>query len=154
MAPIQPVVPLLCVGCGSTLSYTDQIMCTKRRWGFGDGAPENACFMNSLVKGAFVVGDSCGARNSNLRVTAPPTYPTPLTASCFLSRRRYEEHLAQGLMEMADVHCKCGKQVGYKFCGDKTTTKRNLNQVGRYGLVSSCFSRAPYQLTRPHAAAA
>ena len=53
---------------------------------------------------------------------------------------------------MADVHCKCGKQVGYKFCGDKTTTKRNLNQVGRYGLVSSCFSRAPYQLTRPHAA--
>ena len=57
-------------------------------------------------------------------------------------------------MEMADVHCKCGKQVGYKFCGDKTTTKRNLNQVGRYGLVSSCFSRAPYQLTRPHAAAA
>ena len=124
MAPIQPVVPLLCVGCGATLSYTDQIMCTKRRWGFGDGAPENACFMNSLVKGAFVVGDS------------------------------YEEHLAQGLMEMADVHCKCGKQVGYKFCGDKTTTKRNLNQVGRYGLVSSCFSRAPYQLTRPHAAAA
>ena len=68
MAPIQPVVPLLCVGCGSTLSYTDQIMCTKRRWGFGDGAPENACFMNSLVKGAFVVGDSCGARRSNLRV--------------------------------------------------------------------------------------
>ena len=152
MAPIQPVVPLLCVGCGSTLSYTDQIMCTKRRWGFGDGAPENACFMNSLVKGAFVVGDSCGARNSNRVAAAVNTYPTPLAAS--FPARRYEEHLAQGLMEMADVHCKCGKQVGYKFCGDKTTTKRNLNQVGRYGLVSSCFSRAPYQLTRPHAAAA
>ena len=74
MAPIQPVVPLLCVGCGSTLSYTDQIMCTKRRWGFGDGAPENACFMNSLVKGAFVVGDSYGARNSNLRVYCCRTY--------------------------------------------------------------------------------
>ena len=152
MAPIQPVVPLLCVGCGSTLSYTDQIMCTKRRWGFGDGAPENACFMNSLVKGAFVVGDSYGARNSNRVTAAVLTYPTPLTGS--FPARRYEEHLAQGLMEMADVHCKCGKQVGYKFCGDKTTTKRNLNQVGRYGLVSSCFSRAPYQLTRPHAAAA
>ena len=154
MAPIQPVVPLLCVGCGATLSYTDQIMCTKRRWGFGDGAPENACFMNSLVKGAFVVGDSYEehAVQTYECTAAVPTYPTPLTAS--FPARRYEEHLAQGLMEMADVHCKCGKQVGYKFCGDKTTTKRNLNQVGRYGLVSSCFSRAPYQLTRPHAAAA
>ena len=50
---------------------------------------------------------------------------------------------------MADVHCKCGKQVGYMFCADRTPARRNLNQVGRMGLVVSTFSVAPYQL--PHA---
>ena len=81
--------------------YTDQLLCTRRRWGFGRAPPEPACFMNSLVAGSFQVRDT------------------------------YEEQLAQGLMQMADVHCACGVQVGYKFCGDRTPTKRNLNQVGR-----------------------
>ena len=116
MKPAVPLVPLLCRGCDRTLSYTDQLLCTKRRWGFGAGPPENACFMNSLVACNYEV------------------------------RGEYEEHLAQGLMDMADVYCKCGKQVGYKFCRDKTPTGRNLNQVGRFGLVSSCFRRASYQL--------
>ena len=116
MRPVLPLVPLLCRGCDRALSYTDQLLCTKRRWGFGAGAPENACFMNALVDGNFEV------------------------------RGEYEEHLAQGLMDMADVYCKCGKQVGYKFCRDKTPNGRNLNQVGRYGLVTSCFQRGSFQL--------
>jgi hypothetical protein len=117
MRPVLPLVPLLCRACDRTLSYTDQLLCTKRRWGFGAGPPENACFTNSLVRSQFEV------------------------------RGEYEEHLAQGLMDMADVYCKCGKQVGYKFCHDKTPNGRNLNQVGRFGLVTSCVRRGSYQLT-------
>lgn len=115
--PVNAVVPLLCKGCDAILSYTDQLLCTKRRWGFGEDPPERACYVNSLLKGSFEVKGG-----------------------------EYEEHLAQGLMDMADVFCRCGKQVGYKFCKDKTTNGRNQNQVGRYGLVCSCFRKAPYQL--------
>ena len=61
--------------------------------------------------------------------------------------RRYEEMLAQGLMDMSDIFCKCGKQVGYMFRADKTPNRRNLNQVGRMGLVCSTFAVAPYQLS-------
>lgn len=32
---------------------------------------------------------------------------------------------------MADVYCRCGKQVGYKFVRDKTPDGRNHNQVQR-----------------------
>ena len=53
MRPVLPLVPLLCRACDRTLSYTDQLLCTKRRWGFGAGPPENACFTNSLVRGQF-----------------------------------------------------------------------------------------------------
>ena len=28
-------VPILCNMCDRTLSYTDQLLCTRRRWGFG-----------------------------------------------------------------------------------------------------------------------
>ena len=95
----------------------DQLLCTKRRWGLGGGLPEAACFVNGVVSGSVEV------------------------------RPSYEEYLAQGLMEMADVYCKCGTQVGYKFCADKTPTGRNQNQVGRYGLVCSRFTVAAYQLS-------
>jgi len=115
--PVNAVVPLLCKGCGTILSYTDQLLCTKRRWGFGHSPPERACYMNSLQIGSFE-----------------------------LKGEPYEEHLAQGLMDMSDVFCRCGKQVGYKFCTDKTPNGRNHNQVGRFGLVRSCFQKAPYQL--------
>jgi len=37
----------------------------------------------------------------------------------------------------------CGIQVGYKFCADLTPSKRNLHQIGRYGLVCSTFRAAP-----------
>ena len=60
-------------------------------------------------------------------------------------RDRYEEMLAQGLMDMSDVYCACGKQVGYCFRKDKTPNQRNLNQVGRMGLVQSRFKVATYQ---------
>jgi len=115
--PLQDVIPLLCVGCGSTLTYTDQLLCTKRRWGFGRSVPESACYVNSVVRGAVVV------------------------------KEPYLEHLAQGLMEMADVYCSCGMQVGYKFVADKTSMGRNQNQVGRYGLVCSRINVASFQLS-------
>ena len=38
--------------------YTDQLLCTRRRWGFGRAPPEPACFMNSLVAGSFQVRDT------------------------------------------------------------------------------------------------
>lgn len=113
---MNAVVPLLCKACGANLSYTDQLLCTKRRWGFGNTPPSCACYVNSLAPGSYTV------------------------------RGEYEEHLAQGLMDMADVHCKCGRQVGYRFCRDKTPTGRNQNQIGRFGLVASCFIKAPFQL--------
>ena len=47
-APVAPLVPLLCRTCDAPLSYTDQLLCTRRRWGF-DGPPEPACFVNSLI---------------------------------------------------------------------------------------------------------
>lgn len=65
---------------------------------------------------------------------------------CIQVQPTYEAPLAQGLMQMADVHCRCGKPVGYAFCGDKTPDRRNLHQVGRFGLVASRFRVAPYKL--------
>lgn len=118
--PLSDLVPLLCRGCDRTLSYTDQLLCTRRRWGFGRNPPTPACFVNSLVA-------------SNIEV-----------------RGKYEEMLAQGLMDMSDVYCRCGKQVGYMFRHDKTPNRRNLNQVGRMGLVCSTFRVAPYQLSHAH----
>ena len=119
--PVASIVPILCKGCDRTLSYTDQLLCTRRRWGFGRNSPEPACFVNSVVRAHVEV------------------------------RGRYEETLAQGLMDMSDVYCKCGKQVGYMFREDKTPNQRNLNQVGRMGLVCSTFRVATYQLMPPHA---
>lgn len=49
----------------------------------------------------------------------------------------YEEELAQGLFDMADVHCLCGSQVGYAFVCDKSPRRRNEHQVGRFGVVVS-----------------
>jgi len=118
--PVHDVVPLVCAACERTLSYSDQLLCTKRRWRLSGGPPEAACFVNSLVSASVDVA------------------------------RPYEEYLAQGPMEMADVHCKCGTQVGYKFCADRTPMGRNQNQVGRYGLICSRFRVAPYQLSHPN----
>ena len=116
---VAPLVPLRCRQCARTLSYTDQLLCTRRRWGFGRTTPQPACFVNSVV-------------SSSVEVRSP-----------------YEAHLAQGMMLMGDVFCRCGCQVGYKFCGDRTPTQRNLNQVGRFGLVCSTFAVAPFQIVYP-----
>jgi len=115
--PVHAVMPLLCTGCGRTLTFTDQLLCVKRRWGFNASPPEKACYVNSLCK-------------ANIKRRADP----------------FEEQLAQGRMDMDDVFCACGKQVGYKFCRDKTSNLRNQHQVGRYGLVQSCLKKAPYQI--------
>ena len=48
--PLAHLVPLLCKACERPISYTDQLLCTRRRWGFGRGVPEPACFVNSLVR--------------------------------------------------------------------------------------------------------
>ena len=116
---VAPLVPLRCRQCARTLSYTDQLLCTRRRWGFGRTTPQPACFVNSVV-------------SSSIEVRSP-----------------YEAQLAQGMMLMGDVFCRCGCQVGYKFCGDRTPTQRNLNQVGRFGLVCSTFAVAPFQIVYP-----
>jgi hypothetical protein len=50
----------------------------------------------------------------------------------------YPEQLGQGPFIMADVWCKCGKQVGYKFVEDCTSSQRNQHHIGRFGLVNSC----------------
>eukprot|EP00472_Partenskyella_glossopodia_P007289 CAMPEP_0197528980 /NCGR_PEP_ID=MMETSP1318-20131121/26949_1 /TAXON_ID=552666 /ORGANISM="Partenskyella glossopodia, Strain RCC365" /LENGTH=319 /DNA_ID=CAMNT_0043084289 /DNA_START=286 /DNA_END=1245 /DNA_ORIENTATION=- len=101
-------VRLVCKECDNILSYADQILCTRRRWGFGDGPNEPACYMNSLRKGSFRV------------------------------RNIHERELAQGNFEMGDVYCgSCDAQVGYKFHQDKSPTLINENQQGRYGLVIS-----------------
>jgi len=101
-------VELRCKKCENRLSFSDQILCTRRRWGIGNGPNEPACYMNSLVKGAFEV--------RNVR----------------------ERELAQGAFDMADVFCgSCGEQVGYKFEQDKSPSKINENQQGRFGLVMS-----------------
>lgn len=56
----------------------------------------------------------------------------------YLARNCHEHRLAQGLFDMADIHCQaCGSQVGYAFLKDKSEEKRNVNQVGRFGLVCS-----------------
>ncbi|KAJ9437292.1 hypothetical protein DIPPA_13739 [Diplonema papillatum] len=109
LQPVQPRIPLLCVHCKRTLSYTDQILCTKRRWSFGTASAQNACYMNTV-------------RLENINVGS-----------------FREERLAQGRFIMGDMNCVCGAIVGYKFCKDLTRDSRNIYQVGRFGLVSSCF---------------
>eukprot|EP00941_MAST-03F_sp_MAST-3F-sp1_P003759 g3759.t1 len=113
-APQIPRIPIKCKGCRTILSYTDQVLCPERRWSFADSPegnpPEPACYMNSLVPGSISV--------------AQP----------------YAEMLAQGPFDMADVHCanpKCGQQVGYMFCHDRSDRHRNKHQNSRYGLVNS-----------------
>lgn len=80
--PVHAVMPLLCTGCGRTLTFTDQLLCVKRRWGFNASPPERACYVNSLCK-------------ANIKRRADP----------------FEEQLAQGRMDMDDVFCACGKQA-------------------------------------------
>eukprot|EP01060_Flectonema_neradi_P016442 TRINITY_DN23033_c0_g1_i1.p1 TRINITY_DN23033_c0_g1~~TRINITY_DN23033_c0_g1_i1.p1 ORF type:complete len:338 (+),score=34.11 TRINITY_DN23033_c0_g1_i1:82-1095(+) len=43
--PITDRTAIRCASCLITLSYSDQILCTKRRWAMG----QHACYMNSLV---------------------------------------------------------------------------------------------------------
>ncbi len=117
--PLHDLVPILCRACERPLTHTDQLLCTRRRWGFGDSAPEPACFVNSLVRGSFRVEGS------------------------------YDEQLAQGLMKMADVFCACGEQVGYKFVADRTPSGRNLNQVGAAAPIRTLPRTTPLAAGRP-----
>eukprot|EP00755_Sulcionema_specki_P038656 Sspe_Gene.23809::Locus_9313_Transcript_1_1_Confidence_1.000_Length_1696::g.23809::m.23809 len=109
--------PLLCSDerCGRVLSYVDQLLCTRRVWSFGAEPPQSASYVNGVVR-------------ENIDV---------------LSAR--EERLMQGRFIMADLYCKCGKQVGYKFCKDLSRDLKNINQVGRYGLVISCLRIGPQE---------
>eukprot|EP01062_Namystynia_karyoxenos_P020933 TRINITY_DN17941_c0_g1_i1.p1 TRINITY_DN17941_c0_g1~~TRINITY_DN17941_c0_g1_i1.p1 ORF type:complete len:434 (+),score=94.59 TRINITY_DN17941_c0_g1_i1:137-1438(+) len=105
---VIPRTPLSCVACGEVLSWADALLCTKRRWGFGDGPSQGACYI-CAVSGTVV------------------------------AKAQREERLAQGRFLMEDLYCCCGKQVGYKFVRDLSRDQRNVHQVGRYGLVISCF---------------
>jgi len=105
---ILPRTPLHCISCSEVISWADTFLCTKRRWGFGDGPSQSACYVCAVS----------------------PTV---------IARTQREERLAQGRFLMEDLHCICGKQIGYKFVRDLSRDQRNINQVGRYGLVVSCF---------------
>jgi hypothetical protein len=98
--------------CGNVLSYSDQVLCTERCWGFrGDGPPEPSFYINSLREGSYTQAN--------------------------LGRMR----LGQGTFGMMDVSCKeCNTMVGYKFAEDCSRTGCNQNHVGRAGLVLSCVS--------------
>ena len=43
--PIYERTIIRCASCQIPLSYTDQVLCTKRRWAMG----QHACYMNSLI---------------------------------------------------------------------------------------------------------
>jgi len=100
-------VPIKCIHCDRTITYTDQLLCAERRWSFNpEEPPSPACYCNSLVvENVTQVG------------------------------RIYMERLAQGPFEMADLECKCGKRIGYKFVRDCSDTLRNIHQQGRCGIV-------------------
>ena len=102
-------IPLCCKGCDSLLSYTDQVLCTERRWGFrGVTAPVPSMYMNSLLPGS--------------------TKETPVTRM----------GLGQGVFDMCDVTCgTCERPVGYRFKGADDGC--NENHVGRAGLVLRCI---------------
>ena len=97
--PLFPRTELSCVACACVLSHADQILCTRRRWSLADTPSQSACYMNGLEQHNIVVHEP------------------------------HEMHLAQGRFLMADVHCKCGVQVGYKFCKDLSGEGRNVYQV-------------------------
>lgn len=69
----------------------------------------------------------------------PACYVNSVVARSVRVKPAYEEQLAQGLFDMADVHCAaCGEQVGYAFVADKTPRRRNENQAR----APRCTSRA------------
>eukprot|EP00928_Gymnodinium_smaydae_P063582 TRINITY_DN4711_c0_g3_i1.p1 TRINITY_DN4711_c0_g3~~TRINITY_DN4711_c0_g3_i1.p1 ORF type:complete len:672 (+),score=139.77 TRINITY_DN4711_c0_g3_i1:111-2126(+) len=109
-AAAVPATPLICAGpgCSNVISYADMILDCNRRWSISGGPSERALYVNTVCDDSFTI-------------------------------RNVKEHrLAQGLFDMADVHCSsCGRQVGYHFVEDKSEGKRNVNQVGRFGLVCS-----------------
>ena len=78
---LAPLVPLLCQQCHRTLSYTDQLLCTRRRWGFGRSMPQPACFMNSLVLDHVQVRD---AYEGTLAIS-PDLSPPPISSDLHLS---------------------------------------------------------------------
>eukprot|EP00996_Jenningsia_fusiforme_P000552 NODE_1490_length_1513_cov_17.487022_g1346_i0.p1 GENE.NODE_1490_length_1513_cov_17.487022_g1346_i0~~NODE_1490_length_1513_cov_17.487022_g1346_i0.p1 ORF type:complete len:459 (-),score=78.76 NODE_1490_length_1513_cov_17.487022_g1346_i0:137-1426(-) len=118
VGPSQQRRPVHCAGsggiCSSVLTYTDQILCTRRTWSIQNSAPEQACYVNSLLPGSYRV------------------------------QNEQERNLAQGKFAMADVFCSvCEKQVGYTFIRDLSEGLQNLNQVGRFGLVVAAIHVSP-----------
>ena len=104
--PLVASTPIACAACGTRVCFTDQLLCTNRRWSFAADAPvEHAVYCNSLVRGSVRVG------------------------------RPYTRELAQGVFDMSNVSCTCGELIGYKFASTHIRGM-NEDQVGRYGLVS------------------
>ena len=82
--------------CGNVLSYSDQILCTDRCWGFRSQAPEPSFYINSLRPGSY--------KQSNLA----------------------QMRLGQGIFGMMDVVCQdCNSMVGYKFVSSANSANRN-----------------------------
>ncbi|CAI5469662.1 unnamed protein product [Closterium sp. Yama58-4] len=99
--------------CLNVLFHSHQVLSARHCWDAGSGT-EVAVYCNALHPGAFLL--------------APPR----------------TEELAQGAMQIADVACaRCRAPIGWKFCslGGHGTDLRNLNQVGRFGIVLSSIHR-------------
>ncbi|CAI5516353.1 unnamed protein product [Closterium sp. Naga37s-1] len=99
--------------CLNVLFHSHQVLSARHCWDAGSGT-EVAVYCNALHPGAFLL--------------APPR----------------TEELAQGAMQVADVACaRCRAPIGWKFCslGGHGTDLRNLNQVGRFGIVLSSIHR-------------
>ncbi|CAI7776364.1 unnamed protein product [Closterium sp. NIES-53] len=99
--------------CLNVLFHSHQVLSARHCWDAGSGT-EVALYCNALHPGAFLL--------------APPR----------------TEELAQGAMQVADVACaRCHAPIGWKFCSlaGHGTDLRNLNQVGRFGIVLSSIHR-------------
>ncbi|CAI5998324.1 unnamed protein product [Closterium sp. NIES-64] len=99
--------------CLNVLFHSHQVLSARHCWDAGSGT-EVAVYCNALHPGAFLL--------------APPR----------------TEELAQGAMQVADVACaRCHAPIGWKFCSlaGHGADLRNLNQVGRFGIVLSSIHR-------------
>lgn len=108
----------------------ESCVCSGARSSNGNKQCGNALFSNNLV----INTDHCWDSGDGIEEAY---YVSTLREGSYELRNIRVETLAQGLMEVADVHCsKCSGCVGWKFCKDFSPFL-NECQVERYGIVFS-----------------
>ncbi|GJP32323.1 hypothetical protein CLOM_g16904 [Closterium sp. NIES-68] len=118
------------------------VLCSGRRGHVGGGTGGKMPCLNPLFQSHQVLSARhCWDAGSGTEIAV---YCNALHAGAFLLSKPRTEELAQGAMEVADVACaRCRASIGWKFCslGGHGTDLRNLNQVGRFGIVLSSIHR-------------